>query len=219
MTNTLEKKINYTFKDPKLLTQALTHASVLKKGEVNAFERLEFLGDRVLGLVIAQELYKRYETEKEGELAKKLAFLVCRETLTKISVTLSLKKYIKLKEKELNAQSSVLSDGVESLLGAIYLDSSFETVQKIVLHLWSPFLDQSKELPLDPKSALQEYIQRKTSGKIMPVYTLLEVSGPAHAPEFHVRVYVEGLGEAFSVSTTKRQAEQLAAQLLLDKIG
>ncbi|HLD95771.1 MAG TPA: ribonuclease III [Alphaproteobacteria bacterium] len=218
MNDSLEKKLGYVFKDPSLLGQALTHASTLKKGSINAFERLEFLGDRVLGLVIAMELYKKFPKEKEGELAKKLAFLVCKDTLFKVSDSLGLKKYLSVKEKDLTPQSSVLSDAVEGVLGAIFLDSCFDEAQKVILKHWKTYIAESSNLVQDPKSALQEYIQKKTAGKIMPVYTLIEVTGLAHLPEFHVRVTVEGIGEAFSVSSTKRQAEVLAAQVLLDKM-
>ena len=213
--------IPYVFKNPALLAKALTHPSISRFHKArfpkdSEFERLEFLGDRVLGLVIAQMVYKRYPKETEGDLAKRLAALVCREACLEIAAHLALKDYVKVSAGELSPASAVLADAVEALIGALYLDGGLEAACAFIYKYWLPLWEKDPKPPKDAKTELQECAQHKGSG-IVPVYEILEHSGPAHTPTFRVRVSVEGVGKAMGVGASKRQAEQMAAKLLLEK--
>jgi ribonuclease III len=210
------KEIPYTFANPHLLKMALTHPSMLRTQRNSDFERLEFLGDRVLGLVVAQTIYERHIHETEGDLAKRLANLVCRETCLEVAHTLKLSDSLKASFGDLSPNSAILADAVEALIGALYLDGGLEAAAAFIRHYWQPFLERDIHPPKDAKTELQELAQRKGSG-IVPHYTVLEHSGPAHAPHFTVRVSVAKLGEAIGTGNSKRQAEQMAARLLLEE--
>lgn len=211
-------KIPYAFQDPDVLRKALTHPSSTRSQKVSDFERLEFLGDRVLGLVIAQMVYERYPTEKEGDLAKRFAALVCREACLEVAHQMGLSQHLKASLGDISPHSAILADAVEALIGAIYLDGNLEAATTFIMAYWPALLEKDIIPPKDAKTALQELAQSKNL-RIVPVYEVLDHAGPAHTPTFTVHVIVEGLGEATGTGASKRQAEQMAAKILLEEIG
>lgn len=218
MTTSIEKKLNYTFKDKELLQEALTHSSCKKK---ISYERLEFLGDRVLGLCIARLLFENFAEENEGALAKRHAALVQRETLAMIANEISLGSSITLSHGEEETggrkKEAILADVMESLFGAIYLDSSFDQAEKIIATLFNDFITHHKEPPQDPKTKLQEIVQAQ--GKELPIYDVTSQTGPSHAPVFEITVSVEGYPSQKANATSKRAAEKKAAELLILEIS
>lgn len=208
-------QIPYHFQDESLLKKALTHPSMSRSQKVSDFERLEFLGDRVLGLVVAQMVYDRYPDEKEGDLAKRFAALVCREACLEVAEQMHLSEFLKASLGDTSPNSVILADAVEALIGAIYLDGTLAAATTLIHFYWTPLLEKDVRPPKDPKTALQELAQSKSLGSA-PIYEMLDHSGPAHTPTFTVRVRVSGLGEAIGTGTSKRQAEQMAAKSLLD---
>lgn len=215
---TIETILNYHFKNKGLLKKAITHTSVLLRFKISPFERLEFLGDRVLGLIIAEWLYEKFPKEKEGDLAKRQAVLVCKDTLIEIAENIKMIDMINVKHQDLLPQSGVLADAIEALIGALYLDGGLEAVKPFVHKYWKKLITSSSEPPKDPKTTLQELTQQRSGGKLMPIYELLSVTGPQHSPEFTVRVKVENIGQAEGKGPNKRQAERKAAQILLEKL-
>lgn len=209
------KELPYTFKNPALLQRALTHPSSERSSKLSEFERLEFLGDRVLGVLVAQMVYERYRQEKEGDLAKRFAALVCREACLQVAVAIHLSEYIIASLEESSPHSVILADAVEALIGALYLDGGLESAASFINLYWTPLLEKDILPPKDAKTALQELAQGNNAA-IVPVYEVLEHTGPAHTPTFRVRVTVSGLGEAEGIGPSKRQAEQMAARLLLE---
>jgi ribonuclease-3 len=212
-THTLQQKLGYVFKNQDLLLSALTHSSIRYKGR--DFERLEFLGDRVLELVISEILYQYFPKEREGDLARRLAALVCREACEKVSQLLELSNYVIAVGADLGPRTGILSDAVESLLGAMYLDGGLPPCYKFIDMYWEGLRDESLSPPKDPKTALQEWAQSDL--RTMPVYELLNSTGPDHAPIFEVKVSVSG-SSAKGKGPSKRQAEQDAAQKFLGTI-
>ncbi len=215
-----EATIGYTFTDPALLRKALFHPSALPPGEGLDFERFEFLGDRVLGLVVASWLLEKYPKADEGELAKRFIGLVRKEALLAIAGDISLEKAMKIKHEQSTSQQkrleTLLADGCEALIGAIYLDGGFASAQSFIYSHWESLLHNCPEPPQSPKSRLQEWAQGQ--GKKHPIYTVVESSGPAHSPLFIVEVSVEGLETAQGEGSSKRLAEAEAAQNLLNLI-
>jgi len=211
-------RLGYTFKDAALLESALTHPSALSPGLGRPFERLEFLGDRVLGLLIAEWLYTHFPDEPEGDLSKRLARLVCKETLVQIASTLRLKTALKIRHEKSASQKkrleTLLADGCEALIGALYLDGGIEETRLFIHHHWKPYIETSASPRYDSKSSLQEWIQ--AAGKGHPQYTLLESSGPAHSPLFTVEVCIEGYPPQQGTGSSKQLAEKAAAQNLLE---
>ena len=201
------------FRNKELLKQALT---LSHHGKSAPYERLEFLGDRVLGLIIADMLYHTFDKEKEGELARRFTGLVREETLAQIALQLNLGDMMITKEHELRTNRSVLSDVCEAVLGALYLDSGLEAVRSFMEPIWTPLLHMDKKAPKDAKSALQEWAQQH--GHKLPVYTLIDKTGEEHAPKFIMQVDVEGLGQAIGEGTNKKTAEQTAASNLLKQV-
>ncbi|MBX9787028.1 MAG: ribonuclease III [Alphaproteobacteria bacterium] len=216
-----EANLNYQFKNPSLLKKALTHPSALPPGQGIDFERLEFLGDRVLGLVMARWLFEKFPKESEGNLAARFANLVRKETLLKVASTIKLESVMVMKHETSSSQKkrleTLLADGCEALIGALYLDDDLEVAQVFIHHFWEPFLEENLPPPQDPKSALQEWVQ--SQGKKHPQYELISSSGPAHAPDFIVEVSVEGLTSARGKGSSKRLAEKDAAQEMLKVIA
>ncbi|MBY0273648.1 MAG: ribonuclease III [Alphaproteobacteria bacterium] len=215
-----EANLNYQFKNPSLLKKALTHPSALPPGQGMNFERLEFLGDRVLGLVIATWLFEKFPKESEGDLAARFANLVRKEALLKVASTIKLESVMVMKHEASSSQKkrleTLLADGCEALIGALYLDGGLEVIQVFIHHFWGPFLEENLPPPQDPKSALQEWVQ--SQGKKHPYYELISSTGPAHAPNFIVEVSVEGLIPARGKGSSKRLAEKDAAQEMLKAI-
>jgi ribonuclease III len=236
----LEKAIGYTFKNRELFSHALTHASVRsgkqpagktkpekadpkrKAGQaavVSAHdnERLEFLGDRVLGLAIAELLWSTYPTDSEGQLAKRFNGLVRGETCAAIGRTIGLGPFLILSGSEADsggrAKDTILADAVEALLGALFIEAGFDKAREVVRRLWLPLLDDMPEATTDPKSALQEWAQGQ--GLPLPRYTEVTRQGPDHAPHFVSEVRVPGHPPARGEGPSKRIAEQAAATAML----
>jgi ribonuclease-3 len=214
----LEQHLGYTFKDAALLQQALTHRSA---GSSNN-ERLEFLGDAVLGSVIAGELYHRFPRASEGRLSRLRASLVRRESLAEIARTLDIGDYLQLGPGERKSgghrRDSIMSDAVEAILGAVYLDSDFTTCRRCILALFGARLQDLSETAVlkDPKTRLQEYLQARH--RPLPEYAVIRISGEAHAQQFRVQCRVDGSEPSLGVGSSRRQAEQDAAAQILQRL-
>ena len=215
----LEKKIKYKFKDISLLKVALTHSSFEKT--LNN-ENLEFLGDRVLGLVIAEKLIKDYPSADEGSLDKMLSSLVNRNTCFMVANNLALGDFILLGSTERsslgNKKKSILSNACESILGAVYQDSDFVIVKKLILELWHDHIHNIDQNLIDPKSFLQEWTLKKY--KKLPEYKTLSKEGPDHEPIFEIELKFMNYKKAFSKARSIKEAEKLAAEsfIQLNKI-
>ena len=184
--NKLEKIINIKFKDQKILKQSLTHKSF---NSFESNEKLEFLGDRVLGLVISKKLLEKFPKDKEGSLDKKLASLVNKKKCLEVAHSINLDKFIFVgnsKKKITKIEDKIISDACESLIGAIYLEKGIDVAEKFILNLWNKHINTSDEIYVDPKTKLQEYSLKKF--KLLPIYKLLESSGPKHKPIFKIGV-------------------------------
>ena len=183
----LENILQYEFKNKDLLNKALTHKSYSE----NNNEKLEFLGDRVLGLVISKKLLDKYPDEKEGIIDKKFANLVNKKTCANIANTLNLREFIYLGSSYKNLERSgdkILSDCLEAIVGAIYTDGGIKSSEKFILNFWNSFIDKSVITLVDPKTKLQEFSLKKY--KILPKYTLFKKSGPQHNPSFKTEVQI-----------------------------
>jgi ribonuclease-3 len=212
----LEKKIKINFKNKDLLIKSLTHKSYDKE---NNNEKLEFLGDRVLGLIIAKKLLEIYPDEKEGILDKKFASLVNKKTCLEIAKKLELNNYIlrlNLGNKKTLIEDKVLSDSCEALIGAIYLDKGFQAVEKIILSLWSDKIKDSAVTQVDAKTKLQEFSLKKF--KKLPIYKLISNTGPRHKPLFKVAVKLIDTKFFTAQGNSKKDAEQNAAIICLQNI-
>ncbi len=212
----LEKKLDIKFKSSDLLVRALTHKSF--NSEDNN-EKIEFLGDRVLGLVIAKKLLEIYPNEKEGILDKKFASLVNKKTCLEIAKKIELEKYILTfnpKNKKIKIEDKVISDSCEALIGAIYLDKGFSICEKIILELWKNKISESVVTPIDAKTKLQELSLKKF--KKLPIYKLISNTGPRHKPIFKIAVKLQNTKFFTAEGNSKKNAEQNAAQLCLNHI-
>ncbi len=212
----LEKKIKIYFKDKNLLIRALTHKSFDK--EYN-YEKLEFLGDRVLGLIISKKLLEIYPEEKEGVLDKKFASLVNKKTCIQIAKKLELQKYIltlNMKSKKNIIEDKVLSDSCEALIGSIYLDKGLNITEKFILTFWSSHIKNSIVTQIDAKTKLQEYSLKKY--KKLPIYKLISNTGPRHKPIFKIGVKLLETKLYLAEGKSKKDAEQNAALLCLKNI-
>ena len=212
----LEKKIKISFKNKNLLVKSLTHKSFDKK---NNNEKIEFLGDRVLGLVMAKKLLEIYPNEKEGILDKKFASLVNKKTCLEIAKKIELDKYVltfNLRNKKNLIEDKVLSDSCEALIGSIYLDQGFQSVEKVILNLWSDQIKNSIVTHIDAKTKLQEFSLKKF--KKLPIYKVISNTGPKHKPLFKVGVKLQDTKFYISQGKSKKDAEQNAAVLCLNDI-
>lgn len=214
----LEASLAHRFDDQTLLDAALTHASAADA--VSTYERLEFLGDRVLGLLMADFLMRRHPNEEEGHLARRLAALVDRRSLAEVARELELGSFLRLSPGEeaagIRANTTVLADVMEAVIGAVYRDGGLEAARPIVERLWSPLADRDETPPKDVKTALQEFAQGR--GNTLPQYREVSRSGPDHRPVFVVEVTVEGAPSAQGEGPSKRAAERAAARALLDSL-
>lgn len=196
--------------------QAVTHASLGK----HSYDRLEFLGDRVLGVIVASWLYERFPDEPEGKMSRRYNALVARETCAEIGRELGVPAHIRLgkqaREDRASDSENVVGDVVEALIGALYLDSGIAAAEAFVRKAWSPYLDSQKRAPLHPKSALQELAAAR--GLPPPTYEQLGRFGAHHAPTFRIKVSIKGGGEAEAEGPSKQDAEKVAAALLLEKM-
>ena len=210
----LEKKINYKFKNKDLLIQSLTHKSFNK---LNNNEKIEFLGDRVLGLVIAKKLLEIYPEEKEGILDKKYASLVNKKTCLEIAKSINLQNYILIfnpKNRSFTIEDKLISDSCEALIGAIYLDRGFNITEKIILDLWREKIKESVVTQIDAKTKLQEFSLKKF--KKLPIYRIISDTGPRHKPIFRVAVKLQSTKFYNGEGKSKKEAEQNAALLCLN---
>ncbi len=209
----LEKIINYEFKKTTFLERALTHKSL--NNEINN-EKLEFLGDRVLGLVISETLLEKYPDEKEGIIDKKFANLVNKKTCSNIAKKINLKKYILLGSSHKKPEGSadkISSDCLEALVGAIYLDGGFKSVQNFIFTLWEEYLLKSTITLIDSKTKLQEFSLKKF--KELPKYIFFKKTGPQHRPIFKTEVQIPNSKKIVGIGSSKKNAQQNAAAKLL----
>jgi len=210
----LEKKINFKFKNKKLLIKSLTHKSYDK---INNNEKIEFLGDRVLGLIIAKKLLEIYPEEKEGILDKKFASLVNKKTCLQIANDISLEKYILTfnpKNRKIKVEDKVIADCCEALIGAIYLDRGFTVAENFILTFWNKNIKDSVITQIDPKTKLQEYSLKKY--KKLPTYKIISNTGPRHKPLFKVAVKLPDTKFYVGQGSSKKDAEQNAAIICLE---
>ena len=212
----LEQTFGRAPSDLKLFERALTHASVGR----DSYDRLEFLGDRVLGLVVARWLFERFPNEPEGQMSRRYNALVSRETCAEVGRALGIPAQIRLgkqaREDRASESDNVVGDVVESLIGAFFLDAGLDAVQQFIRSAWGPYLDNQKRAPLHPKSALQELAADRSLAP--PHYELVGRTGAHHAPTFKVRVSIKGGGEAEAEGPSKQDAETSAASALLEQM-
>ena len=226
--------IGHCFARPELLAEALTHPSALTLRPVGrrrsqrtargaargSYERLEFLGDRVLGLVIADLLWRRFADEPEGPLTRRLAHLVRRDALARVAASIGLDRHLQLSPSEAAAGAAqnpgILADVVEAVIAAIYLDAGLPAAKTFIERFWAPLIAEMAAPPSDAKTTLQEWAQGR--GLPLPVYELIATSGPDHAPSFTVAVRVAGQEAASATAASKRAAETAAAAALLGQL-
>ena len=215
--------LGHRFKQPGLLRQALIHASTARdrQGRIRSNERLEFLGDRVLGLVVADFLLERFPDEDEGELARRHAGLVRRETLARVAEDIGIAPHIVMSRGEEDAggraNPGLLADTLEAAIAALFLDGGLAVAAAFIRRHWQGLIEEDAEPPKDGKTTLQEWAQGR--GLDLPSYHEVDRSGPAHAPTFLVEVSVEGIGAVAAPGPSKRAAEQAAADALLERIA
>jgi len=208
--------LGHSATDLAMFERALTHSSV----GTDSYERLEFLGDRVLGLVIARALYERYPNEPEGNLSKRYNALVARETCAEVGREVGIPALLRLGKQArgdgANESDNVIGDAVEALIGALLLDGGMDVAQRFILAGWDSYLTGQERAPQHPKSGLQELAAAR--GRKPPVYELVSRTGAHHNPKFTVRVSVEKLGEATAEGLSKQEAETAAAAALLEQL-
>ncbi len=210
----LEKGIGFKFKNQNLLKKSVTHKSFDRN---NNYEKLEFLGDRVLGLIISKKLLQLYPDEKEGILDKKLASLVNKNTCYEIGKKIKLLRYINIGNNNKNYESAnkkIISDCIEALIGAIYLDKGLKEAEIFILHHWGNLLKNSNKTKIDSKTRLQELSLKKY--KLLPSYKLISNTGPRHSPVFKVAVKINDTKYYEGKGTSKKDAEQNAAKNILE---
>ena len=217
----LEKTIGHRFKDRDLLDRSLTHISVSGGNRANSYQRLEFLGDHVLGLIISDMLFRAFPKADEGELSRRLADLVRREACADVARAIELGEAIRLGSSESNAggraRTAILADVCEALVGAVYLDGGYDAAAKLVEKLWGERMRAPVRPLRDPKTILQEWAQAR--GLPTPAYREVERTGPHHDPEFRISVKLPDREPAEGIGRSKRSAEQAAAAALLKREG
>ena len=215
----LSQRLGYQFSNVELLQQALTHRSAAKQHN----ERLEFLGDAVLGMVVAQALFKRFPAVPEGKLTRMRSTLVKGDTLAELGREADVGELLKLGPGELKSgghrRSSIIADAMEAILGAIYLEAGLDTTAEVILRLWQSRIDKldPNEHPKDAKTRLQEFLQSRKLP--LPVYEVVDISGKDHDQTFVVHCQIESLGKPMKgTGTSRRKAEQQAARNALEKL-
>lgn len=217
-TDSLQETLGHKFARPDLLQRALTHSSARARGpKYYDYERLEFLGDRVLGLVIAELLAELFPKAREGELARRFNRLVRKETCAEVAEKMNLGDFVIMSASEADSggrgKQTILGDACEAVLGALFIEGGFEVARTVIRSLWSEFIDDER-IPLrDAKSALQEWAQGR--GLELPDYVELAREGPDHAPHFTTRVEIKGIKPVIGEGNSKREAEQSAATAML----
>ena len=213
----LQEILNVRFKDTDLLLQAITHKSFDSK---NNYEKFEFLGDRVLGLIISEKLLELYPNEKVGILDKKFASLVNKEKCLEVGKNLKISKFVivgNTSKTNLKIENKIISDCCESIIGAIFVDRGYEISKNFILTIWNDFLKLSNITIIDSKTKLQEYSLKKF--KTLPVYKLISNTGPRHKPNFKVAVKLKNTKLIYAAGESKKNAEQLAAKSLLKTLN
>jgi len=212
----LKDALGHDPRDIEMFERALTHSSVGK----DSYERLEFLGDRVLGLAIAHWLYERFPNEPEGKLSRRYNELVARQTCAEVGRQLGIPNWIKLgkqaREDGANQSDNVVGDVVESLIGALLIDGGLDKTDALVRRAWAPYVESQGRAPKHPKSALQELAAARNW--TAPEYEVARKSGAHHAPRFTVRVEIRNIGEASAEGSSKQEAETAAATALLEQV-
>jgi len=213
--NNLQKKINIKFKNVNYLKKSITHKSY---DSLNNYEKLEFLGDRILGFVISKKLIELYPNEKEGVLDKKLASLVNKNQCLEVAKIIGLEKFILVGNKSTKSkvENKIIADSIEALIGAIYYDKGFEVSERFILNMWKNFINLSELTIIDSKTKLQEYSLKKF--KLLPIYKLVSSTGPKHRPKFIVSVRTKGTKLFEGTGDSKKNAQQNAAKKLLENI-
>lgn len=218
MTQPLAQRLGHAFRDPALLEQALTHRSAAdpRRRMLDSNERLEFLGDRVLGLCIAEWLAERFPQEREGDLGKRLATLCSQEVIAPIAEAMGLAAALRVPPSEgrtgLRARATVLADALEAVLGAVFLDGGLEAARAVIRREWAGAIEVDLKPPVSAKNRLQEWTLGRGLG--LPDYAAVSTAGPSHAPVFVVRVTADGRA-AEGMGESKRAAEQAAAEAWL----
>ena len=219
----LKKRLDHDFADESLLTVALTHASALDPSEsvAGSYQRLEFLGDRVLGLVVATMLHRHFPSADEGELARRFNHMVKRETCAEIATELNIGGAMRIGQSEAQTggrkKAALLADICEAVIAAIYLDGGYEAAERFVKRLWEPRMLSWSGPLRDAKTTLQEWAQSK--GLPTPRYDVISREGPDHAPNFVIGVTVQGLAQGQGRGGSKRASEQSAAEAVLRREG
>ena len=219
----LETRIGHVFRDKALIARGLTHVSALHHdlGRVDSYQRLEFLGDRVLGLAVSDMLYLAYPDAEEGELSRRLADLVRKESCAEVAMEWGTSDHVRLGDGEAQSggagKSAILADICESIIGAVFLDGGYAAARDVVERAWGERMTTPRRPLRDAKTALQEWAQGR--GLATPVYREVSRSGPAHAPHFQMRVTIDGHDDALAEGASKRVAEQAAAEAFLDRLG
>lgn len=220
----LEAKLAYRFSNPSLAERALTHLSAARSdsagSRLESYQRLEFLGDRVLGLAVAEMLYEAYPQASEGELSIRLAALVRRDACAEVAALWDIGPHLRLGSGEAQAgghkKATILADVCESLIGAVFLDGGFAAARDLIQRSWDGRMRAAAAPARDAKTVLQEWAQARALGA--PAYDEVERSGPDHAPKFTVRVTLTGYPSGLGSASSKRAAEQAAAQAFMDRL-
>ena len=213
----MDNILGYTFREPQLLEQSLRHSSV-KEPTAPSNERMEFLGDAILGMVISEMLYQRFPDKEEGELTLIKSEVVSRPILAELGRAYQLDQLIKIGKGIKQIPESILANVLESLLAAVYLDGGLTAVNSIIVELFSRKIDEvANQAPNNYKALLQHYTQRELS--LIPNYKMIKTSGPAHEPLFEVTVQIGGKEYGRGTGKTKKQAEQVAAHLTLKQLN
>ncbi|MFP3035928.1 MAG: ribonuclease III [Wolbachia sp.] len=224
VNNAISKIINYRFKNDAILEEALTHPSLNKRNSKNQtenYERLEFLGDSILNMIVSAILFKLFPKEREGALAKRKTDLVCGSTIANVAKEIELGDFILMNNSERcngrKCNLKNLGNALEALIGAIYIDGGFKSVERFVTQHWEKLAKDMLIPPQDPKTSLQEWTQKNKLP--LPEYALAKQTGPAHNPEFTISIRIENYGEVSAYASSKKVAEQKAAELMLEKIN
>lgn len=212
----LQEKLGYRFKNVALLQQALTHSSVTAKLSQN-YERLEFLGDRILGMGVASIVYDSFDTEPEGNLSQRFMALVCKETVAEVARSLGLENYVVSESIDVFNNDNVLCDVCEAIIGAVFIDGGAETSLNFVKSFWMPLVNTHSKPPKDAKTRLQEIAHEK--GLATPVYFEIGKEGSEHEPIFNMQVRVDKLKPQSGKGKNKKTAEQQAAEKMLAILG
>ena len=215
----IQREFNYSFSNKDLLLEAITHKSISKLN----YERLEFLGDAVLQLIITKYLFNKYTNHKEGYLSREKQSIVSKKVISKLSLDMGLLSVLRSNnlniEDELSLKESLAADIIEALIGAIFLDSNYSRCEDIVLKIFNSYLDEKKDIGMkDPKTLLQEYLQ--STGQPLPKYKTTQINGPSHAPEFRIECLIKIYkSPIYVISKTVQSGQQEVSQILLDKIN